>query len=195
MMNPNEKKEKSRNENFAVFCTKSLTLFFIGLAVVLSLAGCSTMKAGLQTGPVIAGDVKGTFNVVFLGANFANDFETIAFLDVVGDGYEIEPYAPAFRYRVKKDVPAQDALAEAEKFAGQITGFHKVQYSKILDPNNKVIGYEVRPLYYPHTFGVDDVLDVFYRIKDNKVMVEVTLKPTVKQMIEGDRQPRIKGKD
>jgi hypothetical protein len=188
MMNRNANEERGR-KNFAGAFAKAFAGLLVAVFIGLSLAGCG-LRPGLNTGPAATGEISGTYNVIYFGANFAADYETVAILDVAGDSYEIVPYAPEFRYRVKKDVPAKEALAGAEHFAGQITGFHQMRYSKILDPGNKVVGYEVRPLYYPTNFGLDDLIDVYYWVKDDKIMVDVTLKRRVRQMIEGDGEPR-----
>jgi hypothetical protein len=49
--------------------------------------------------------------------------------------------------------------------------------SKILDPVGNVIGYELRPLYFSAAYDSDDVLDVDYRIKGDKVIVKIQINP------------------
>src|SRR5512135_127816 len=58
----------------------------------------------------------GTYRVIFFGCNFNNDLETIAFLDKEGGKYTFEPYAPDFKFRIKKGVAGKEALQEAEEF-------------------------------------------------------------------------------
>lgn len=55
--------------------------------------------------------------------------------------------------------------------------------SSVIDANGNTIGYELRPLYQPFTFGVSDVLDVDYIIRDRKVVVRIKLKPQIERML------------
>jgi len=136
----------------------------------------------LKTEEARACEVTGTFTLVLYGARHIDDLETVAFLDKEGDQYEFEPYAPEFDYRVEKGIPALDALQAARKFVSFHNAFWRSQLSKILDEKGNVIGYEVRPLYRPFVFGRSDLLDVYYRIKDGKVIAYIKLRPDVSGM-------------
>jgi hypothetical protein len=130
-------------------------------------------------------DVRGTYTIIFYGCNFYEDFETIAFLDKEDDQYIFEPYAPDFRFRIKKGVGGEDALAEAVTFLHCNTAFQSSQLSKIIAPSGEIVGYEVRPLYYPYVYGSGDVLLRDYRIKDHKVVIWIKLAPWVENMLSG----------
>jgi hypothetical protein len=56
--------------------------------------------------------------------------------------------------------------------------------SKIIAPNGDILGYEVRPLYYPFTYGVEDVLETDYRRKGDKVVITIRLVPSVQRMLQ-----------
>lgn len=157
----------------------------ICMILFVSLLGCSNtlLKNPVIIEPLKGSDIQGTVNLILYGANYANDLETIAILDKTGDGYEFEPFAPDFRYRIKKNIPAIEALKEAEIFVSRHSSFQGIRFSKILDEKGIAIGYEVRPLYFPFTFGVSDVLDVDYRIKENKVVVTIRLINSVEKML------------
>ncbi|MDH5768649.1 MAG: hypothetical protein OEZ31_06800 [Nitrospirota bacterium] len=67
------------------------------------------------------------------------------------------------------------------------SSFHRSQLGKIIDDKGNIIGFEVRPLYFPLTFGVSDVLDVDYWMRDSKVIVKIKLIPSVEKMLrDGD---------
>lgn len=133
-------------------------------------------------------DIKGVFSLILYGSRHLNDIETIVILDIEGDSYSFEPYAPEFDYKIKKGIPAKEALEEAERFVSWHSLFHYSQLSKILDEKGNVIGYEIRPLYQPLAFGVSDVLDVDYRVKDSRVIVRIKLKPQIERMLfNGDK--------
>ena len=138
-------------------------------------------------------EVKGNYTVIYYGCNFLNDLETIAFLGMEDGGYDFEPYAPDFKYRVKKGLSAEEAIETAIKFVSCNTSFNRTQVSGILAPNGDTIGYEVRPLYLPFTYGVDDVLYVNYWLKNGKVVINIRLVPSIEMMLQdGGRSHREK---
>ncbi len=128
----------------------------------------------------------GTYRVILFGCNFNNDLETIAFLDKEGDKYAFEPYAPDFKFKIKKGVPAKEALKEAEEFVNCNTSFMHLQTYGIIGPNGEILGYEVRPLYEPIAYGTQDVLLTDYWLKDDKVVIRIRLNPSVERKLQGD---------
>lgn len=151
------------------------------------LTACATGNY-LKTEGAKDADIKGTFSLILYGSRHLNDIETIAILDIEGDGYSFEPYTPEFDYKIKMGIPAKEALEEAERFVSWHSLFYRTQLSRILDYKGNIIGYELRPLYQPLAFGVSDVLDVDYRIKDNKVIVRIKLKQQIERMLfNGDK--------
>ena len=159
---------------------------FIIASVVLQLliAGVQLGHGSyLRTEQAKDEEVTGSFTLILYGGRHANDLETIAFLDKEGDQYEFEPYAPEFDYKVRKGVSAADALKEARRFVSFHSAFWRSQLSKILDEKGNTIGYEVRPLYYPFVYSRDDILEVYYRLKDSKVIVDIRLIPEVFNML------------
>jgi hypothetical protein len=156
-------------------CTLVLTfLLFIGVSSSFALNKPLKTEAAMPT------DVSGTFTIILYGASYLDDLETIAILDYEGDEYHFEPYAPAFNYTVSKGVQAQEALAVAEEFVSFHSSFWKSQMSNILDKEGVTIGYEVRPLYKPFIYGISNVLDIYYFLKDNgKVKTIIRLKKSV----------------
>lgn len=162
------------------FCIAALTLFSLFMTGE-TYAGSKSLK----TEDAKATEMTGAFTLILYGARHGNDVETVAILDKEGDRYTFEPYAPEFDYRIKKGLSAKEALEEAERFVSFHSSFWYSRLSKIIDNEGNTIGYEVRPFYYPTTFGVTDVLDVNYRIKDSKVIAYIKLKPEIERMLFG----------
>ncbi|MEW6161983.1 MAG: hypothetical protein AB1606_01485 [Nitrospirota bacterium] len=160
---------------------KIINTFMVALIVISFFASHDSFAATkyLKTEGARADEIKGTFTLILYGGRHINDLETIAFLDKEGDQYEFEPYAPEFDYKIKRESPAEDALNEAKKFVSFHNAFWHSQLSRIIDDKGNTIGYELRPLYYPFVYGRDDVLEVYYRIKDDKVIVEIRLIPEI----------------
>ena len=132
--------------------------------------------------PAKISDITGTFTLILYGGGHSNDVETMAILDKEGDRYTFEPFAPKFKYIVKRGLPAKEALEEASEFISWHNSFHHSQLSGIIDENGKMLGYELRPLYLPLKFGVDDIMDIDYRMRADKIAVIIRLKPFVQPM-------------
>lgn len=133
----------------------------------------------LKTVPAEIANVTDKFTLILYGAEHSNDVETVAILDKEGDRYTFEPFAPKFKYAVKRGLPAKEALEEAGKFISWHNSFHQSQLRGIIDENGNVLGYELRPLYLPFTFGIDDIMDIDYRMRADKIAVIIRLKPFI----------------
>jgi hypothetical protein len=157
------------------------SLSFMGLHLSESDA-CAGAKP-LKTETADPVEIKGTFTVIFYGGAYADDLETVAILDTEGDQYSFEPFAPDFDYVTKKGLSAGEALAAAEKFIRFHPSFWRTQLIKIIDPEGKSIGFELKPLYIPFIYGTSDVLDVYYwPKKEGKIKVTIKLKPSLETL-------------
>ncbi len=164
-----------------------MRMMILMLLSLIMFCGLPAEGKSLTAVEATAIDVPGTFTLILYGGRHFRDVETLALLDLEGDPYTLEPYAPEFDYRVIRGLSAKDALDRAEHFLSSQYAFRRSLLSRILDNSGKTIGYEVRPLYDPLTFGFTDVLDVDYRLKDGKVKVTVRLIPSVERMLrDGD---------
>lgn len=143
-----------------------------------------TQEIRLNTQEARDAEIRGDYTAIYYGCTFLNDLETIAILKKEGGIYHFEPSAPDIKYRVKKGLSSEEAIETAKKFVNCSASFSRTQMSKIIGSNGQTIGYEVRPLYVPYKYGVDDVLDVDYRLKDNKVVVTIKLRPSMEMMLQ-----------
>jgi hypothetical protein len=159
------------------------------VALSMLMAGCASLRPNVWTEAARADEVIGAYTLILYGSRHISDVETVAILDKEGDQYTFEPYAPAFDYRVMKGVPAKEALDQAYRFISWHPSFYQARLSRIVDGRGTVIGYEMRPLYEPFTFGFSDVLDINYRISDSTVSVWIRLLPSVERRIENDNRP------
>ncbi|MDA8169841.1 MAG: hypothetical protein M0Z59_09145 [Nitrospiraceae bacterium] len=157
-------------------------------ALALLLVSCITGRP-LTTGPETNMVQTGTYRVVLYGGRYLNDLTTVAFLDLEGDGYKLEPVSPPFDYTVLKDMPAGEAFAEAKKFVSFSPNFAGTRTLEILSPDGRVIGYEVKPVYNFFVYGVTDATDVYYWLeKGNIVRITVRLKAAIERglLFDGD---------
>ena len=154
-------------------------IFWLGTIIVKSFSKGKRLLTVSSPTTVI----NGVFTLILYGGNYNNDPETVAILAKDNDRYTFEVFAPEFRYVVKKDVPAKEAITEAENFVSRHSSFRQVGISCIIDDKDNILGYEFRPLYFPLTFGVEDVIDVDYKMKANKIIVSVRLNPSVEKKL------------
>ncbi len=130
----------------------------------------------LRTEPAGRENINGSFTAYLYGCRYPDDIENAAILVSEGSRYPLEIYSPASRYKVKKGLSAQQALAEAKAFVK--CGVHTVwqtQVRKILDDKGGIVGYEVRPLYYPYEVGSADVLFISYALKSGMITAYIRL--------------------
>jgi len=162
-----------------------LLIFQITMLTGLMTGNSLAFEKPLRTEVARAEEVSGVFTVIRYRGTFIDDLETIAFLDLEGDQYTLEPYAPDFDFVTRKAIAAKEALKMAEEFVSQNSDFQYSRIFKILLPGGDVIGYEVRPFYRPFRYGTSDVLDVEYWLKDRRVKVKIRLKPWIERNIFG----------
>jgi len=158
----------------------------IAAFLLVILAGCAGVSY-LKTGAVDPAVITGTYTLLLHGGRYGDDMQNVAILDIEGDGYEFELYAPEFDYKVKRNVPAGEAVEEAERLVRSHYAFLRSQWLKILDSGGRIIGYEARPLYDPLHAGYPDILDITYVIRDHKVMVRIQFKPDMERAVTGER--------
>ena len=158
-----------------------LVIIFLSTFIITSYSFATTIL--LKTEGAKEQDVRGVFTLILYGGRDANDVEALAILDIEGDHYSFEPYAPEFDYKIKRGLPGKEALGEANKFISYHPAFHNSQLSEIIDGKGNTLGYEVRPLYIPFRFGTSDVLEVYYSLKGSKVKVTIRIIPSIERAI------------
>ena len=103
--------------------------------------------------------VTGTYTLLLYGCHYPAEVDNVAILVAENSKYPLEIYDLDTSYRVKKGVPAQQALTEADSFVRCSTyRIWQTQLRRIPDGSGGTVGYELRPLYLPYEFGFPDVL-------------------------------------
>ncbi len=143
------------------------------LIVVLIVTSYSCSERYLRTESASPEEITGVYTLILYGGNSANDIKTIAILAKEGTPYTFDVFAPAFDYRVIKNVSAREAVEKAKKFVSFHPDFWKIQINEIVAPGGSAIGYEVKPLYYPGAFGTPDIISTYYKMTGGKVIVYI----------------------
>ena len=171
--------------------SRRIRLFFVLIIslFVLSVANSCAPRNVLRTAYVDHSLASGTYTVFLYGARHANDLETVAILAREETPYAFVINSPDFDYKVIKRMSARDAVISARRFVSFHNAFSYDRMSAIFSPSGEVIGYEVRPYYRPIEYGFSDVMDIWYALAGEKVMVNIHLKPEVQQLLQdGDRR-------
>ena len=163
------------------------TFLFLLMLMGLMLFTACTPRQALRSEPVSVAGTAGDVDLILFGCRYHNDPETVAILDRRGDAYTFDVFSPDFNYRVEKGLPAGEALEKARAFIRCSTSYFGERLSSLVDYRGGVLGYELRPLYFPLTYGVEDILETDYRVDGDKVVVRIRLLPSVENMFsDGD---------
>lgn len=163
------------------------------LAALLILSSCMAGKR-LDIKGAVPADVQGTYALLLYGCKYGNDMENLAILYRDDGPFTFDIYSLPTSYQVKKGLPADEALKQANQFLRCSTEYWKTQLSKIVDREGTVVGYELRPLYAPYQWGQMDVLDISYWLRDSKVTVYIKLDSDTQKSIENNGGPFDSGK-
>jgi hypothetical protein len=156
----------------------SMTCILVLAAV---LQGCMAGKQ-LMTGDADPSAVKGTYTLLLYGCHYPAQIQNVAILVDEAGRFPVEIYDLDSSYTVKRGVPAEQALSEADRFVRCST--HKIwrtEMRKILDDSGGVVGYEIRPLFMPVEFGAADVIVVSYSLQKGTVRAYIRLFPDVER--------------
>jgi len=159
-------------------CSRSL-LFFVVFVIALSLVGCAV---GTQLHSVTADPktITGTYDLYTYGCRYPDDIEHAAFLIVPEKANMIDFYVPATSVKVKRGLPAEQALAEADQHVRcGVRTVEEIRVHRIPDGSGGTLGYEIVPRYPFTDEGGKDPLDVSYSTKNGKITVYIRLKPDV----------------
>jgi hypothetical protein len=153
---------------------------FVALIVLTSsLFGC-VLGTQLNTETADPKTISGTYDLFLYGCRYPDDIEHAAFLIAPDKASMIDLYVPETSYKIKRGLPADKALAEADAFIR--CGVHTVtelRVHRIPDGSNGTIGYEILPRYPYYDVGGTDPLLVSYTLKEGKVTVYIRLFPDV----------------
>ncbi len=125
----------------------------------------------------------GIFTLILYSGSWPQQIANVAFLDREDDRITFTPYTPGFNFKILKGIPATEAIARAEAFVSTHSSFHRSLLACIRDEYDRVVGFEMRALHYPTTYGTSDVLYIDYSLSDNKIIIHIRINPEVKRML------------
>jgi hypothetical protein len=166
-----------------MYSSRPMGLFFSLFVIVASLSGCA-LGTQLNTETADSKTISGTYDLFLYGCRYPDDLEHAAFLIAPDKAGMVDLYVPETSYKIKRGLPADKAIAEADAFIR--CGIHTVtglRVHRIPDGSSGTIGYEILPQYLPYDVGGDNPLLVSYTLKDGKVTVYIRLFPDVERKL------------
>lgn len=127
-------------------------------------------------------DIKGTFNLIIYSNLFINDPETFIVLDRVDDKIKILPYAPAFNYRTVENLNEKEAMKIVNEILRDSPFISSIKCSTLYDKES-IIGYELKPLYFPWIFGILEPVETVYKKEKDFVHIYIRLNPMVERQL------------
>lgn len=128
--------------------------------------------------------ITGAYDLLLYGCRYPDDLERAAFLIAPDKTDRVDLFVLKTSYKVKRGLPADKALAEADAFVR--CGNHTVtelRVHRIPDGGNGTIGYEILPRYSYTDDGGTDPLLVSYSLKDGRITVYIRLFPDVERRL------------
>lgn len=155
------------------------------LVVLFTIQGCSH-GIQLRTESADPKGIEGTYDLFTYGCRYPKDIEHAAFLIAPDKADMVELYVPAKSYKVKRSIPADQALAEADTHVRcGVRTVVEARVHRIPDGSGGTLGFEVLPRYALSEVGGMDPLNVSYSLKDGKITVYIRLQPDVELKLRG----------
>ncbi len=162
--------------------------FASALLIASFLASLNSCATGYYLKTERIEDIKetGDVSLILYGHTYSTDPETLAVIDPEGDEYTFTPYASEYKYKVIRGLSPAKAIQDANLFVKGHPYASGSIMKRILNEQGTVIGYEIRPLYHFIHYGLSDILDVSYRIRENKVSFFVDIKRSIQKKLFRD---------
>jgi hypothetical protein len=165
--------------------TRQILKVAAALIVMFTIQGCSH-GTQLRTESADPKGIEGTYDLFTYGCRYPKDIEHAAFLIAPCKAGIVELYVPAASYKVKRGIPADQALAEADAHVRcGVRTVQAIRIHRIPDGSGGTLGFEVLPRYSATEVGGMDPLNVNYSLKDGKITVYIRLSPDVEKKVYG----------
>jgi hypothetical protein len=162
--------------------SKRSVLILSSLALLAAiLSGCA-LGTQLQTVTADPKTIQGTYDLFTYGCRYPNDLEHAAFLIAPEKSNMVELYVPATSYKIKRGLPAEQALSEANAHVRcGVRTVQEIRTHRVPDDAGGTLGYEILPRFVQTDEGGMDPLLVSYFLKEGKVTVYIRLFPDVER--------------
>jgi hypothetical protein len=169
--------------------SRSAVLTIILVLLTVAVSGCA-MGTQLLTASADPKAITGTYDLYMYGCRYPDDLEHAAFLIEPEKSPMVELFVRDTAVTIKRGLPADSALAEANKFVrcGNRT-VEAIRFQQIPDGSGGTLGYEMLPRYPVTDLGGMDPLLVSYSLKEGKITVYIELSPEVERAVSNAFSP------
>jgi hypothetical protein len=180
---PNRAKLAREREERTMKAKRQILDVAAALIVMFAIQGCS-LGTQLRTETADPKSIEGTYDLFTYGCRYPDDIEHAAFLIAPDKAGMVELYVPATSYKVKRGIPADQALAEANTHVRcGVRTVEATRVRRIPDGSGGTLGFEVLPRYSATEVGGMDPLNVSYSLKDGKITIHIRLFPDVEKKL------------
>jgi hypothetical protein len=163
--------------------TKQILDIAVALIALFTIHGCS-LGTQLQTETADPKGIEGTYDLYTYGCRYPDDIEHAAFLIAPDKAGLVEFYVPATSYKVKRGIPADQALAEADTHVRcGVRTVAAVRVHRIPDGSGGTLGFEILPRYPTTNVGGMDPLIVSYALKNGEITIYIKLSPDTERKL------------
>jgi hypothetical protein len=147
---------------------------------LLALVSCAAQKAVRAEEGGTPEEVTGPYNVLYYNAEEGKD---VVILDREDDEYEFVPFKPEDVTQRVEGVSGPEAVEGAARYLkGQEPEKWPVRIRRILDEQNRVIGFELRSRRELISRPVPNLIEIRYLLTgEGKVKVDVTVVPLMRR--------------
>jgi hypothetical protein len=164
--------------------SRPVWLLFSLFVVVASLSGCA-LGTQLQSVTTDPRTITGTYDLYTYGCRYPDDIEHAAFLITPDKAGMVELYVPATSYKIKRGLPTDQAIAEANTHIRcGVRTVEETRVHRIPDGSGGTLGYEFLPRYpYTDEGGKDPLLVTYSQKEDGKIVIYINLHPNVERLL------------
>ncbi len=152
-----------------------LLMLFLTAAMLLFAVASTASARTLTTDAVKPADIQGgTYSLIAHGCNSAEDLAPVAILQREDTPYHFGVVAPRGETQTIAGLTRDEALRRAQDFVNcNPSVLQRADITEIRGPNDTLVGYEVKPVYYPLRSGSSDGVHTSYRVKGDTILTYV----------------------
>lgn len=154
--------------------------FYI-IALLLFLSSCAGRDA-VRTQETEGGQLpEGRYDVIYMGGESGEGGDEAVILDRRGDPYEFELPDSGRRYRLERDIGAEEALSRAGEFL-RARRAYSIRMRQVLVGDGELAGYELSPQPDRFSAPMPNAVRIYYSLgRGGKVKLDVEPLPLMER--------------
>ena len=148
------------------------------------LASCSGVPLKLNELKEVPKKKEERYTLIYFVGTEHRDIRRAVVLDIEDDAYRFKLTVEDFQYEILQTIDILESLYEAEIFFRH-EGTEGYKKSAILSPEGYVVGYELRPMFVKDFMGVEDLMDLSYKLneKTGEISIKIKLRASLSRIV------------